>query len=164
MRDIMAGDDRICIAVIGAGKCAKKLKDQAYAVGRAIADEQAILVCGGLKGVMEAAARGAQEAGGTTVGIIPGRERSEANPFCDIVIPSGLGEARNVLVVQSADAVVALHGKYGTMSEMAFSLKLGKPLISLVQWDMLPEVITINDPIEAVRKAAELARHARNRG
>lgn len=160
----MANKDQICIAVIGAGKCSKKLKDQAYAVGRAIAEENAVLVCGGLKGVMEAAAMGAKEAGGTTVGIIPGIDRSEANPYCDIVIPTGIGEARNVLVVQSADAVISLHGKYGTISEMAFSLKLGKPLISLVRWDILPEVVSVADPAEAVKKAVELAQNARKSG
>jgi len=159
----MASQDQICIAVIGAGKCAKKLKDEAYAVGKAIAEQDAILVCGGLKGVMEAAAKGAKEAGGTTIGIVPGNDRKEANPYCDIVIPTGIGEARNVLVVQSADAVVSLHGKYGTISEMAFSLKLGKPLISLVKWDVLPEVITVSDPDGAVKKAVELAQDARKR-
>jgi uncharacterized protein (TIGR00725 family) len=160
----MASNDQICIAVIGAGKCAKKLKDQAYAVGQAIADENAVLICGGLKGVMEAAAKGAKEAGGTTVGIIPGNNRSDANPYCDIVIPTGIGEARNVIVVQSADAVISLHGKFGTISEMAFSLKLKKPLVSLVKWDMLPEVITIPDPVKAVKEACKLARNARKSG
>jgi uncharacterized protein (TIGR00725 family) len=159
----MASNDKVCIGVVGAGKCAKKLKDQAYAVGAAIAEEGAILVCGGLKGVMEAAAKGAREAGGTTVGIIPGNQRSEANPYCDIVIPTGIGEARNVVVVQSADAVVSLHGKYGTISEMAFCLKLKIPLVSLVKWDMLPEVVTIADPVEAVREAVKLARDVQKR-
>jgi len=157
----MLDNDQICIGVVGAGKCAKKLRDQAYAIGMAIARENAILICGGLKGVMEAAARGAKDAGGTTVGIIPGDDRSEANPYCDIVIPTGIGEARNVIVVRSADAVISLHGKYGTISEMALTLKMKKPLVSLVKWDILPEVITVPDPDEAVRKAVELAKNAR---
>lgn len=160
----MATEDKICIGVIGAGKCAKKLKDQAYAVGAAIAEAGAILVCGGLKGVMEAAARGAREAGGTTIGIIPGKDREDANPFINIVIPTGIGEARNVVVVQSSDAIISLHGKYGTISEMAFCLKLKKPLLSLVKWDILPEVITLSDPVKAVAEAVKLAQDARNSG
>ena len=160
----MASESKLCIGVIGAGKCSKKLKDEAYAVGTAIARAGAILVCGGLKGVMEAAAKGAKDAGGTTVGIIPGNDRAEANPYIDIVIPTGVGEARNVIVVQSADAVISLHGKYGTISEMAFCLKLKKPLLSLVKWDILPEVITVPDPAEAVREAIKLAQNARKSG
>jgi uncharacterized protein (TIGR00725 family) len=160
----MAANDQICIAVVGAGKCAKKLKDQAYAVGMAIAEENAILVCGGLKGVMEAAARGAKDGGGTTVGIIPGDDRKDANAYCDIVIPTGLGEARNILVVRAADAVVSLHGKYGTISEMSFCLKLKKPLVSLVKWDVFPEVVTVADPVKAVSEAVKLARDAGKRG
>lgn len=160
----MAKKDTLCIGVIGAGRCAKKLKDQAYAVGAAIAKEKAVLVCGGLKGVMEAAAQGAKDAGGITVGIIPGQDRSEANPYCDIVVPTGVGEARNVIVVQCSDAVVALHGKYGTISEMAFCLKLKKPLVSLVKWDILPEVVTVPDPVAAVKEAIKLARNAEKYG
>lgn len=160
----MVKKESLFIGVIGAGKCAKKLKDQAYAVGMAIAEEGAVLVCGGLKGVMEAAAHGAKDAGGSTIGIIPGIDRNEANPHCDVVIPSGLGEARNVVVVQSCHAVVALHGKYGTISEMALCLKLGIPVVSLVDWDVMPEVVTIADPFKAVKEAVKLARNAKKRG
>jgi uncharacterized protein (TIGR00725 family) len=152
------------IGVIGAGKCAKKLKDQAYAVGMAIGEAGAVLVCGGLKGVMEAAAQGAKDAGGLTVGILPGEDRAEANPYCDIVVPTGMGDARNLLVVRASDAVISLHGKYGTISEMAFSLKLGKPLISLVRWEILPEVVTIEDPFKAVQEAVKRAQHAKKHG
>lgn len=150
--------NQIFIGVIGAGKCAKRLKDQAYAVGTAIAEEKAVLVCGGLKGVMEAAAHGAKDAGGTTIGIIPGTDRDDANPYCDFVIPTGIGEARNVVVVQSCDALVSLHGKYGTISEMAFALKMKKPLVSLVKWDALPEAVHVADPFKAVRKAIKLVK------
>jgi len=160
-RESMVNKDAICIGVIGAGKCAKKLKDEAYAVGQAIAKRGAVLICGGLKGVMEAAAHGAKDAGGVTVGIIPGADKAEANAYCDIVIPTGIGEARNVVVVQASDAVVSLHGKYGTISEMAFSLKLGRPLVSLVAWDAMPEVITIADPAKAVDQAIKLAKDAK---
>ena len=154
----MGSTDTIYIGVIGAGKCAKKLKEQACAVGKAIAESNAILVCGGLKGVMEAAAKGAKEAGGTVVGIIPGANRSAANPYCDVVIPTGIGEARNVIVVQSSDVLISLHGKFGTISEMAFALKMKKPVISLVNWDLFPETIHMPDPQRAVAKAVELAR------
>jgi len=160
----MIDKNMVCVGVVGAGKCSKKLRDQAYAVGKAIAEQGAVLVCGGLKGVMEAAAHGAKDAGGVTIGIIPGRDKSGANPYIDIVIPTGIGEARNVLVVQTSDAIVSLHGKYGTISEMAFSLKLGRPLVSLVEWSVLPEVITVPDPEQAVEKAVELARNARGHG
>jgi uncharacterized protein (TIGR00725 family) len=149
----------ICIGVIGAGKCAKRLRDEAYQVGRAVAEGGAILVCGGLKGVMEAAAQGAREAGGLTVGIIPGTDRNEANPYCDVVIPTGIGHARNFLVVQTADAIVALHGKYGTISELAVALKLGKPVVSLVKWDVFPEIRFVPEPKEAVATALTLADH-----
>ncbi len=155
----MGSKNTIYIGVIGAGKCAKKLREQAHAVGAAIANANAVLVCGGLKGVMEAAAKGASEAGGTTVGIIPGNDRSAANDFCDVVIPTGVGEARNVIVVQSSDAVISLHGKFGTISEMAFALKMKKPVVSLVNWDVFPEVIQASNPEEAVEKAVKLARN-----
>ncbi len=160
----MFDKDSVYIGVIGAGKCSKKLRDQAYEVGTAIAKAGAVLVCGGLKGVMEGAAHGAKDAGGTTIGIIPGDNRSDANPYCDIVIPSGIGEARNIMVVRTSDAVISLHGKYGTISEMAFSLKLNRPLVSLVKWDVFPEVITVADPAGAVKKAVKLAKDARTHG
>lgn len=149
----MTKSERTYIGVIGAGKCSNKLKEQAYAVGVAIAREKAVLVCGGLQGVMEAAAKGASEAGGTVIGIIPGRDRTEANRYCDFVIPTGLGDARNFIVVQSADAIVALHGKYGTIVEIAHALKIGKPVVSLAKWDSFPEVVFIADPEQAVKKA-----------
>ncbi len=152
----MSKDSRIFIGVIGAGKCSKKLRDQAFAVGAAIAQAGAVVVCGGMKGVMEAACKGAKEYDGLTVGIIPTGDKNDANDFCDVVIPTGIGEARNVVVVNTADALISLHGKYGTITEMAFALKKKKPLISLVKWDILPEVITVPEPVKAVAKAIEL--------
>jgi uncharacterized protein (TIGR00725 family) len=95
-----------------------------------------VLVCGGLGGVMEAACRGAKEGGGTTVGILPGSERSAANEFVDVAIPTGLGEARNALVVRAADALIAVGGGYGTLSEIAFALKAGKPVVGLGSWEI----------------------------
>jgi uncharacterized protein (TIGR00725 family) len=103
-------------------------------VGRLVAARGAVLVCGGLGGVMEAACRGAKEGGGTTVGILPGAERSAANEFVDVAIPTGLGEARNALVVRAADALIAVGGGYGTLSEIALALKAGKPVAGLGSW------------------------------
>jgi uncharacterized protein (TIGR00725 family) len=94
------------------------------------------VVCGGLGGVMEAACRGAKEAGGLTVGILPGTDRAAANAFVDVAIPSGLGEARNALVVRAADALIAVGGGYGTLSEIALALKAGKPVVGLDSWDI----------------------------
>jgi uncharacterized protein (TIGR00725 family) len=105
-------------------------------VGRLVAARGAVLVCGGLAGVMEAACRGAKDGGGTTVGILPGAERSAANEFVDVAIPTGLGEARNALVVRAADALIAVGGGYGTLSEIAFALKAGKPVAGLGSWQI----------------------------
>ena len=95
-----------------------------------------MLVCGGLGGVMEAACRGAKEAGATTVGILPGTDRAAANAFVDVAVPTGMGEARNALVVRAADALVAVGGGYGTLSEIAFALKAGKRVVGLGTWDI----------------------------
>jgi uncharacterized protein (TIGR00725 family) len=93
-------------------------------------------VCGGLGGVMEAACRGAKDGGGTTVGILPGTDRAAANPFVDVAVATGLGEARNALVVRAADAVIAIGGGYGTLSEIALALKAGKRVVGLETWDV----------------------------
>jgi uncharacterized protein (TIGR00725 family) len=111
-------------------------------------------VCGGLGGVMEAACRGAKEAGGVTVGILPGTDRAAANAFVDVAIPSGLGEARNALVVRAADALIAVGGGYGTLSEIALALKAGKRVVGLDSWD-IEGVVAAADPQAAV--AAVLA-------
>jgi uncharacterized protein (TIGR00725 family) len=108
----------------------------ARSVGGRLAARGAVLVCGGLGGVMEAACRGAKEAGGTTIGILPGGDRAEANPYVDIAIPTGLGEARNALVVRAADALIAVGGGYGTLSEIAFALKAGKRVVGIGTWDI----------------------------
>jgi len=145
------------IAVIGAGKCSKKLKDAAAEVGRYVAQRGGVIVCGGLGGIMEGAARGAREAGGTTIGILPGDTAVDANEFVDIVVPTGMGEARNILVIRTADAVVAFPGKYGTLTEMAFARLFEKPLISVQAWKLGEEVIQVDDPVEAAKQAMKLA-------
>ena len=121
----------------------------AEAVGRELAARGAIVVCGGLGGVMEAACRGAKEAGGHTVGILPGLDRVAANPFVDTAVPTGLGEARNALVVRAADALIAVGGGYGTLSEIALALKAGKRVVGLESWD-IEGMVAVADPAAAV--------------
>lgn len=146
------------IAVIGAGECSRKLCDMAADVGRYVAENGGVVLCGGLGGIMEGAARGAKEAGGTTIGIIPSENKADANQFIDYVIPTGFGQARNVLVIRAADAIVALPGKFGTLSEMAFALISGKPIVSVQAWKLGEEIQQVEDPIEAAKIAMELAR------
>jgi uncharacterized protein (TIGR00725 family) len=105
-------------------------------VGRELARGGVVLVCGGLGGAMEAVCKGAKEAGGTTIGILPGSDRSDANPFVDIAIATGLGEARNAIIVRAADAVVAVGGGYGTLSEIALALRCSKRVVGLGSWDI----------------------------
>jgi hypothetical protein len=148
------------VAIIGAGKCSKKLRDSAALVARYVAKNGGVVVCGGLGGVMEGAARGAWEAGGTSIGILPSEDKNDANKFITHVIPTGFGDARNMMVIRTADAVVAFPGKYGTLSEMAFALKSGKPVISISAWKLGDEIIAMDDPQEAAEKAMELAKAA----
>jgi uncharacterized protein (TIGR00725 family) len=114
------------VAVLGPGEASAAEVGAAERVGAELARRGAVVVCGGLGGVMEAACRGAKEAGGSTVGILPGLDREAANPFVDVALPTGLGEARNALVVRAADALIAVGGAYGTLSEIALALKGGK--------------------------------------
>src|SRR3954452_2780537 len=107
------------VAVVGPGEAAPEEIATAEEVGRLLAERGALVVCGGLGGVMEAACRGAKEGGGATLGILPGLDRSHANPYVDVAVPTGLGEARNAFVVRAADALVAVGGEYGTLSEIA---------------------------------------------
>jgi uncharacterized protein (TIGR00725 family) len=121
-------------------------------VGRLVAERGAVLVCGGLGGAMEAACRGAKEAGGTTVGLLPGPDRAGANPYVDVALPTGLAQGRNFLIVHAADALIAVGGGYGTLSEIALALRLGKPVIGLDSWDI--EGIVVADSPEAAVRAA----------
>lgn len=143
---------RPMVAVVGAGEADADLERVAEEVGAAVARAGADLVCGGLGGVMAAACRGAKGAGGTTVGLLPGRDRAAANAWIDVAIPTGLDEARNVLVVRAADALVAVGGGYGTLSEIAFALKTGTPVVGLRTWD-LPGVVAARDAGDAVARA-----------
>ena len=145
------------IAVVGANKCSKKLRDQAAEVGRFVAEKGGVIVCGGLGGIMEGAARGAKEGGGVTIGILPTDRAEDANDYIDYAIPSGLGEARNLLVIRTADAVIAFPGKYGTLTEMAFALQAGKPLISVNAWKLGDGITQAETPLEAAKLAMEMA-------
>jgi uncharacterized protein (TIGR00725 family) len=141
---------RAYVAVVGAGRASADEAEAAEAVGRGLAEAGAIVVTGGLGGVMEAACRGARSATGTTVGILPGTSRNEANAYVDVAIPTGLGELRNGLVVRSADALVAVGGEFGTLSEIALALKVGKPVVALGGW----ELARAGEPVDAIARAA----------
>jgi len=153
----MADRRKAVIAVVGAGKCSKKLRDMAFEVGKYVAEHGGVVVCGGLGGIMEGAAKGAQKAGGVAIGILPTENKEDANEYVDYVIPTGFGEARNIMVVRTADAVVAFPGKYGTLSEMAFALHAKKPVIAINAWKLGDEIVQVADPIEAAKRAMELA-------
>jgi len=124
------------VAVVGAGDATGHDLQVAEDLGRELAGRGAVVVCGGLGGVMEAVCRGAREGGGHTIGILPGDDRLHANPHVDVAVATGLGEARNLLVVRTADAVVAVGGEYGTLSEIAFALRLGKPVVGISTWEL----------------------------
>jgi uncharacterized protein (TIGR00725 family) len=124
------------VAVIGGSEAAPDELATAEVLGRLIANEGWILVCGGLGGVMEAAARGCAAEGGTAIGILPGDDRRAANPHVLVSIPTGMGEARNALVARAADVVIALGGEFGTLSEIALALKMGKPVIGIGTWSL----------------------------
>lgn len=141
------------IAVIGDSNPLKETERLAEAVGRQIALRGAILVCGGLGGVMAAASRGAKEAGGLTVGVLPSYNRDTANPHVDIPICTGMGHARNVIIAATAVALIALAGSHGTLSEIAIGLKLGRRVVSLGRRDNPEGVLVATAPEEAVRMA-----------
>ncbi len=151
------------IAVIGGSACSKEEAELAEAVGRKLAKQGAILVCGGLSGVMEAACKGASAEGGITIGILPGDSRQSANRHVQIPIVTGMGYARNAVVVKSAQAVIAIGGSYGTLSEISHALQSDIPVIGLNTWSLSrnaqPDnsIIPVQNPTEAVDKALNLA-------
>ena len=151
------------IAVIGGGQPSPQETELAEEVGRELAKQGAILVCGGLGGVMEAACKGAQSEGGVTIGILPGESCQAANPYVQIPIVTGIGHARNLAVVKSAQAVIAIGGSYGTLSEISHALQSGIPVIGLNTWSLSRNgqqdnsIILAQSPSEAVTKALTLA-------
>jgi len=154
----------LIIAVIGGSAPTAEEAVAAEAVGRALAVGGAILICGGRGGVMEAACRGAKSAGGLTIGILPGTNRSEANSYVDIPIVTGIGEARNAIITRTAQVVVAIGGSYGTLSEIGFALGFGVPVVGLGTWEVRraghppAPIIHTATPEEAAARALALAR------
>lgn len=140
------------IGVIGGAKADAKSRQIAFRIGQLIAEKGAILVCGGLSGIMEASSRGAKEAGGKTMGILPGNSPDDANPYIDIAIATGLGYSRNSLVAMNADVLIAIDGQYGTLTEIAYGCIYGKKIIGLGTWD-IPGVIKAKSPEEAIELA-----------
>ncbi len=143
------------IAVIGGGEVDEQIRRQAHAVGRLIAEQGAVVVTGGLGGVMEAACKGAREAGGETIGILPGSDAAEANPYVTLPIVTGMSEARNAIIARTAQALIAVGGEYGTLSEIAFGLKFGKRVISLHSWGIFDEMLIAESPDQAVALALQ---------
>ena len=144
------------IGVVGAGTCSEAIDALAAEVGREIARREAILVCGGLQGVMAAAARGARELGGFTIGILPGAATHQANPYIDFPIATNMGQARNAIIVQTADVLIAVAGGYGTLSEIALALKIGKGVVAIQPQFPVRGVHVVQSPTEAVREALAL--------
>lgn len=145
------------VAVCGASQATEDQYELARAVGEGLARAGAVVVCGGHGGVMEAAARGAHEAGGITVGLLPGERREAANRYVTVAVATGMGELRNGLIVRTADAVVAVGGAYGTLSEIALALQMRKPVVALGSWELdVDEITRASDPDDAVRHALRL--------
>lgn len=150
------------VAVCGPASGTEGELARAEEVGRLLARAGAVVVCGGLGGVMHAAARGAQAEGGTSVGIVPGDDRAPASPHLSVVVCTGMGEARNALVVRSSDVVIAVSGEFGTLSEIALALKMGKPVVGLGTWELSKDgrpveaIVPARTPAEAVERALAL--------
>ena len=149
----------LVVAVVGGGMCSPEEAALAEAVGRGLAEAGATLICGGMGGVMAGACRGAKSARGLTIGVLPGYSATDANPHVDVPIVTGMGEARNVIIVRTASAVIAVGGEFGTLSEIAFALKLGRPVIGLGTWELAKDgqpaqtIVQVRTAEEAVRLA-----------
>jgi uncharacterized protein (TIGR00725 family) len=146
------------VSVVGSGDASGDLYEKAREVGRLVAERGGIVVCGGRSGVMEAAARGATEAGGTAIGILPDEDRKRANRYLSFSIATGTGHARNLAVVCSGDVVISVGGEYGTLSEIGLALKVGRPVVALESWDLGEHVAVAATPEEAVAAAFVLLR------
>ena len=148
------------IGVSGGGRCSSAVAGLAEETGRRLGDAGAVVICGGLGGVMEAVCRGARAAGGLAIGILPGDSHREANPHVDVAIVTGLGHATNALVARSSHALIALPGEHGTLSEIALALKMGIPVIGLKAWGEIQDVIRAETAEDAVTQALSWARRA----
>ena len=153
---------KITISVIGGSSISSKVEDLAESVGKMIAELDCILVCGGLGGAMESAAKGAKKAGGTTIGILPGKDKRYANSYIDISLPTSIGYARNTIVACSADIIVALPGSFGTNSEICYGLVYGRPVIDLGNWNIEGMIDTknITDAEEKIKKLIKKLQNA----
>lgn len=160
--------ERLHVAVVGGGHADDEDCDRAARVGRALAEAGVVVVCGGLGGVMAAACRGAHDGGGTSLGILPGADRDGANEYVDVAVATGMGEGRNLLVVRNADAVVAVGGEFGTLSEVALALQAGTPVIGLDTWELSKRgrpargVLVANSPEDAADMAVREAARRRS--
>ena len=158
----------VYVAVSGSGTASVDKLPGAERVGELLAVAGAVVVCGGLGGVMDAAARGCEAAGGTSIGLLPGADRSGASVHLTVAVPTGMGEARNALVVRAADAVIAIGGELGTLSEIALALKMDVPVIGLGTWSFgragleRDPVARAGSPEEAVDLALKAARRLRS--
>jgi uncharacterized protein (TIGR00725 family) len=146
----------VYVAVVGSGTATGDLYEKARTVGRLVAERGATVVCGGLSGVMEAAARGTTEAGGTAIGILPDEDRRRQNGYLAYSVATGVGQARNLAVVCSGDVVIAVGGEYGTLSEIGLARKVGRPVVVLEGWDLEEHVTVAPSPLAAVEAAFEL--------
>jgi len=157
-------EKKLTIAVIGGGRCSAQEAVLAETVGRELAKREAVLVCGGLGGIMEAACRGAAIEAGLTIGILPSDLPADSNPYVRIPVATGMGYARNIAVVNSAQAVIAIDGDYGTLTEIGFALKSGIPVVGLHTWSLYrndeedKSIIKAEDAVDAVEKAISLAK------
>jgi len=165
MKNMKKKENIIKISVIGGSQVDSEIYNLAYEVGREIARNGAVLICGGLSGTMEASCKGAKEEGGLTIGILPTADENDANRYVDIKIPTGMGYARNVPIILSAHAVIAINGSYGTLSEIGYTLTFDKPIIALKTWEVRPYysedsrfIIKAKTAKEAVKIAIKEAR------
>ena len=160
----MSGRGPVYVAVVGPGVATPDEEAWAEELGRRLAEAGAVVVCGGSTGVMEAVARGTAGGGGTCIGILPGSDRREGNSHLSFALPTGMGEMRNALIARVADVVVAVGGEFGTLSEIAFALKIGRPVVGLRSWDLVRRgepvagIEASGTPEDAARAALRLAR------
>lgn len=159
---------KLIFAVIGSNSCSRQEAAIAEQVGVEIAKVDGLLICGGKGGIMEAACRGAKKFGGTTIGILPDEDYSAVNKYVNIPIVTGMGEARNIIIVRSADIIIAISGEYGTLNEIALALKIGKPVIGIGTWELskkgkkVKSIIQASDAHDAITKALAIIKQRKS--
>ncbi|MGQ4807071.1 hypothetical protein NKDENANG_00410 [Candidatus Entotheonellaceae bacterium PAL068K] len=143
------------VGVVGSSSCDAVIARLAEEVGERLAGEGFVVLTGGRGGVMEAASRGAKKGGGLTIGVLPGTTRGEANRYVDVPIVTGLGDARNAIVARSSEILVAIAGEYGTLSEIALALKMGRPVVGLRTWPLAIDIMRVENPEQAIEKVLD---------